>query len=190
MNSDSFPVWILERRERGEQSDFTFDFLYTTWDVTSASSLKFTSLLHNIHPAASSASPAPQGPGLCGLQLKHTHKMMSAVCSQLQDRYDWKLSRFQLRFVETLGRVCALTQHSLRNGKSDGGSSRHPPPGREVGDFSPQHLHDHLVVQGQVELLVVDELGSFIGRRWRDEGHQHTTLPFLGRFFVTAAFSY
>lgn len=32
-----------------------------------------TLLLHNIHPAASSVWPRLQGPGLCGLQLKHTH---------------------------------------------------------------------------------------------------------------------
>lgn len=79
MNSDSFPVWILERRRR-RKSDFTFDFLYTEWDVTSVS-LKFTLPLHNIHPAASSASPTLQGPGLCGLQLKHTHKMMNTLRS-------------------------------------------------------------------------------------------------------------
>lgn len=51
-----------------------------------------------------------------------------------------------------------LTQHRLRHGEGDRRPSGHPPPGRQVGDFGPQHLHDHLVVQGQVELLVVDEL--------------------------------
>lgn len=68
MNSDSFPVWILERRTR-RKSDFAFDFLYTAWNATSASSLMLTLLLRNIHPAASSVSPKLQGPGLCGLQL-------------------------------------------------------------------------------------------------------------------------
>lgn len=56
--------------------------------------------------------------------------------------------------------VSGLTQHRLRNGKSNSGTSSHPPSGRQVGDLSPQHLHDHLVVQGHVELLVVNELGE------------------------------
>lgn len=50
------------------------------------------------------------------------------------------------------------TKHRLGNGEGDGGAPGHPPPGRQVGDFRPQHLHDHLVVQRHVELLVVDEL--------------------------------
>ena len=56
--------------------------------------------------------------------------------------------------------ACGPTEHALRDGEGDGGSAGHPPAGGEVGEVRAQHLHDHLVVQGQVELLVVYELGE------------------------------
>ena len=56
--------------------------------------------------------------------------------------------------------VCEPTEHALGDGEGDGGSAGHPPAGGEVGEVRPQHLHHHLVVQGQVELLVVYELGE------------------------------
>jgi len=62
--------------------------------------------------------------------------------------------------------VC-LTQHGLGDGEGDGGPAGHPPPGGQVGDLRPQHLNDHLVVQSQVELLVVHELGEGGGDKER-----------------------
>lgn len=51
-----------------------------------------------------------------------------------------------------------LTEHGLRDGEGDGGPPGHPPAAAEVREVRPQHLHDHLVVESQVELLLVDEL--------------------------------
>lgn len=51
-----------------------------------------------------------------------------------------------------------LTQHALGDGEGECGPPGHPPTGREVGQFCPQHVHNHLVIQGQVEMVLVDEL--------------------------------
>lgn len=38
------------------------------------------------------------------------------------------------------------------------GTAGHPPAGAQIGQLDPQHLHNHLVVQGQVEVMLVGEL--------------------------------
>lgn len=47
----------------------------------------------------------------------------------------------------------------MRDGEGERGSARHPPAGAQVGQLNPQHLYDHLIVQGQVEVMLVGELG-------------------------------
>lgn len=44
------------------------------------------------------------------------------------------------------------------DGERDGRSSSHPPAGREVSKLCPQHLYNHLVIQSQVEVMLVNEL--------------------------------
>ena len=51
-----------------------------------------------------------------------------------------------------------LTQHALCDGEGECGSSSHPPAGGQIGQLCSQHFHDHLVVQGQVEVVLVQEL--------------------------------
>lgn len=46
----------------------------------------------------------------------------------------------------------------MGDGEGDGRLSRHPPAAAEVREVCPQHLHNHLVVESQVELLLVYEL--------------------------------
>ena len=52
----------------------------------------------------------------------------------------------------------------MRDGEGERGSARHPPAGAQVGQLNPQHLHDHLVVQGQVEVMLVGELQVTTGQ--------------------------
>jgi len=52
----------------------------------------------------------------------------------------------------------SLTKHGLGNGKGDGRTASHPPARGEVGQVCPQHFYNHLVVQSQIELLMIDEL--------------------------------
>lgn len=51
-----------------------------------------------------------------------------------------------------------ICEHGVGDGEGEHGSARHPPAGAQVGQLNPQHLHDHLVVQGQVEVMLVGEL--------------------------------
>lgn len=46
----------------------------------------------------------------------------------------------------------------MGDGEGERGSARHPPAGAQVGQLDPQHFHNHLVVQGQVEVMLVGEL--------------------------------
>lgn len=50
------------------------------------------------------------------------------------------------------------------DGEGERGSARHPPAGAQVGQLNPQHLHDHLIVQGQVEVMLVGELQVTTGQ--------------------------
>lgn len=54
--------------------------------------------------------------------------------------------------------VQRLTEHGVGDGEGERGSACHSPAGAEVGQLDPQHLHDHLIVQGQVEVMLVGEL--------------------------------
>lgn len=54
----------------------------------------------------------------------------------------------------------ALTQHGLGDRNGDRGTTSHSPAGRKVGDFCAQHLHDHMVVQCKVKLMVIDKLDT------------------------------
>lgn len=51
-----------------------------------------------------------------------------------------------------------FTQHAAGDGESEGGPSGHPPAGRKVGQLRSQHLHNHLIIQSQVEMVLVEEL--------------------------------
>lgn len=51
-----------------------------------------------------------------------------------------------------------ITEHGVRNREGESGAASHPPAGAQIGQFDPQHLHNHLVVQGQVEVMLVSEL--------------------------------
>lgn len=44
------------------------------------------------------------------------------------------------------------------------GAAGHPPAGAQIGQLDPQHLHNHLVVQGQVEVMLVGELKVRTGK--------------------------
>lgn len=46
----------------------------------------------------------------------------------------------------------------MRDRKGECGAAGHPPAGAQIGQLDPQHLHNHLVVQGQVEVMLVREL--------------------------------
>jgi hypothetical protein len=46
----------------------------------------------------------------------------------------------------------------MRDREGESGSAGHPPAGAQIGKFDPQHLHNHLIVQGQVEVMLVSEL--------------------------------
>lgn len=50
------------------------------------------------------------------------------------------------------------TEHGVGDGEGDGWSPSHPPAAAQVGEVRPQHLHNHLVVKSQVELLLVYKL--------------------------------
>ena len=52
----------------------------------------------------------------------------------------------------------SFTQHALSDRECEGRSSSHPPAGREISKLCSQHLHDHLVIQSQVEVMLVNEL--------------------------------
>lgn len=52
-----------------------------------------------------------------------------------------------------------ITEHGVRDREGESGAASHPPAGAQIGQFDPQHLHNHLVVQGQVEVMLVSELG-------------------------------
>lgn len=54
--------------------------------------------------------------------------------------------------------LTTLTKHGVQDGKGDGGAARHSPAAAQVGEVCAQHLHYHLVVQGQIELLLIYEL--------------------------------
>lgn len=54
--------------------------------------------------------------------------------------------------------VHGVTEHGVRDGEGERGSACHPPAAAQVGQLDPQHLHDHLVVQRQVEVMLVGEL--------------------------------
>lgn len=54
--------------------------------------------------------------------------------------------------------VYGVTEHGVGDGEGERRSARHPPAGAQVGQLDPQHLHDHLVVEGQVEVMLVGEL--------------------------------
>ena len=60
--------------------------------------------------------------------------------------------------------VHGLTEHGMRDGEGERGSARHPPAGAQVGQLNPQHLYDHLIVQGQVEVMLVGELQVTTGQ--------------------------
>lgn len=51
-----------------------------------------------------------------------------------------------------------FTQHAPGDWESERGPSSHPPAGGQVGQLSPQHLHDHLIIQSQVEMVLIQEL--------------------------------
>lgn len=54
--------------------------------------------------------------------------------------------------------VHGVTEHGVGDWEGERGSACHPPAGAQVGQLDPQHLHDHLVVQGQVEVMLVSKL--------------------------------
>lgn len=54
--------------------------------------------------------------------------------------------------------VHGVTEHGVGDGEGERGSARHPPAGAQVSQLNPQHLHDHLVVQGQIEVMLVCKL--------------------------------
>lgn len=56
------------------------------------------------------------------------------------------------------GVLRSLTEHAVWNGEGDGRSSCHPPVRAQVEEVDTQHLHDHVIVQGQIELMMVDKL--------------------------------
>lgn len=51
-----------------------------------------------------------------------------------------------------------VTEHGVRDGEGERGSAGHAPARAQVGQLDPQHLHHHVVVQGQVEVVLVSEL--------------------------------
>lgn len=51
-----------------------------------------------------------------------------------------------------------VTKHALCDGKSECRSASHSPTGGEVGQLSPQHLNNHLIIKGQVEMMLINEL--------------------------------
>lgn len=60
--------------------------------------------------------------------------------------------------MDQANQVRAVTEHGMGDWEGECGSARHPPAGAQVGQLDPQHLHNHLVVQGQVEVMLVSEL--------------------------------
>lgn len=54
--------------------------------------------------------------------------------------------------------VHGITEHGVGDREGECGSARHPPAGAQVSQLNPQHLHDHLVVQGQIEVMLVGKL--------------------------------
>lgn len=46
----------------------------------------------------------------------------------------------------------------MSDGEGKRGSACHPPAGAQVSQLDPQHLYHHLIVQGQVEVMLVGEL--------------------------------
>lgn len=53
---------------------------------------------------------------------------------------------------------CAVTQHAAGDGKSECRPSCHSPARGEIGKLCAQHLHNHLVVQCQVEMVLIQKL--------------------------------
>lgn len=54
--------------------------------------------------------------------------------------------------------IWEITEHGVCDGEGECRSACHPPAGTQVGQLDPQHLHHHLIVQGQVEVMLVSEL--------------------------------
>lgn len=64
-----------------------------------------------------------------------------------------------------------ITQHAAGDGESERGPSCHPPAGGEIRQLCPQHLHDHLVVQCQIEVVLIQKLF----REHREEEQKRST---------------
>lgn len=54
--------------------------------------------------------------------------------------------------------VHGVTEHGVGDWEGERGSARHPPAGAQVSQLNPQHLYDHLIVQGQIEVMLVCKL--------------------------------
>lgn len=64
----------------------------------------------------------------------------------------------EIRAHDPTDGVHGITEHGVRDRKGECGAAGHPPAGTQIGQLDPQHLHNHLIVQGQVEVMLVSEL--------------------------------
>lgn len=64
------------------------------------------------------------------------------------------------------------------DGEGKRGSARHAPARAQMCQLDPQHLHHHVVVQGQVEVVLVGELQGKPGQVGQGiHLHTHRTTP-------------